>query len=94
MPRFSTYVGLDVHKKSIVLAYASSGGEQEPQTYGSIPNGYTRLKAKLLKLGLPGKADGFACDAVAPAKTQAAAGPHGGGHTRIQVGQLPSYARS
>ena len=53
MPQFSAYVGLDVHKKSIVLAYTSAGLDHEGQSLGSVPNDYTRLKAKLLKLGVP-----------------------------------------
>lgn len=53
MPRFSTYVGLDVHKKSIVLAFASEGSREAPSSMGSVPNDYTRLKVKLLKLGTP-----------------------------------------
>ena len=53
MPRFSTYVGLDAHKKSIVLAYTGAGLDHEPQHLGSISSDYTRLKAKLLKLGVP-----------------------------------------
>ena len=53
MSQFSTYVGLDVHKKSIVLAFASEGSRETPSSLGSVPNDYTRLKAKLLKLGTP-----------------------------------------
>ena len=54
MPQFSTYVGLDVHKKSIVIAFASVMRESDPQSLGSVPNDYSRVKAKLLKLGTPG----------------------------------------
>ena len=47
MPRFSTYVGLDVHKKSIVIAFVSAEGSEAAVSLGSVPTDYTRLKAKL-----------------------------------------------
>jgi transposase len=53
MPQVSTYVGLDVHKKSIVIAFASADLQAKPQGLGSSPNDYARLKAKLQKLGAP-----------------------------------------
>ena len=53
MSRFSTYVGLDVHKKSIVLAFASADSSEAALSLGSVPTDYKRLKTKLLQLGLP-----------------------------------------
>ena len=53
MHQFSTYVGLDVHKESIVPAFATARSDSKPQSLGSVSNDYTRLKSKLLKLGAP-----------------------------------------
>ena len=52
MERFSTYVGLDVHKNSISVAIAKQGYDQ-PQSLGRLPNDLTRLLRALKPLGSP-----------------------------------------
>src|SRR5258707_6024250 len=46
-----TYVGLDVHKESIVVAVASGGLRSEVREYGRIANTATALDRLLRKLG-------------------------------------------
>ena len=53
MKTFSTYVGLDVHKKSITIAVASGDSREEARSLGTTPNDLTRLLRKLGKLGPP-----------------------------------------
>jgi transposase len=48
--KIAKYVGLDVHKASIVIAVAARG-ESAPEVLGTIPNDLTRLLRKLDKLG-------------------------------------------
>ena len=63
-----TYVGLDVHKESIVVAVASGGLRGEVREYGRIANTAAALDRLMRKLGGAG---GFA---------QAAASSHGASH--------------
>ncbi len=53
MRRFSTYIGLDVHKNSISIAFASDGSREGAVSAGQVPNDLTRLLRRLLKLGSP-----------------------------------------
>src|SRR5260221_2408689 len=46
-----TYVGLDVHKESIVVAVASGGLRSEVREYGRIANTATALDRLIRKLG-------------------------------------------
>jgi transposase len=46
-----TYVGLDVHKESVVVATAASGLRGEVRVYGRIANTATALDRLLKKLG-------------------------------------------
>jgi len=46
-----TYVGLDVHKESIVVAMAKGGHRSEVREYGQIANTATALERLLRKLG-------------------------------------------
>lgn len=54
MPHIRTHVGLDVHKKTIYVAFCSAG-LKDAKAIGEIPNDLTRLKKKLLPLGDPGE---------------------------------------
>jgi len=47
-----TYVGLDVHKESIVVAVASGGLRGEVREYGRIANTAAALDRLLRKLGV------------------------------------------
>src|SRR5207245_3481151 len=49
-----TYVGLDVHKESIVVAVASGGLRGEVREYGRIANTAAALDRLLRKLGSDG----------------------------------------
>ena len=51
-----TYVGLDVHKESIVVAVAFGGLRGEVREYGRIANTSTALDRLLRKLGGDGMA--------------------------------------
>ncbi len=64
-----TYVGLDVHKESIVVAVASDGLRGEVREYGRIANTATALDRLLRKLGVDGMALRFCYeDGVIPAR--------------------------
>jgi transposase len=54
MNTISAYVGLDVHKNSISVAFAKPGDEK-PQSLGRQPNDLTRLLRALEPLGGPGE---------------------------------------
>ncbi len=53
MSTFSAYVGLDVHKNSISVAFAAND-DSPPRSLGRLPNDLTRLLRKLEPLGSPG----------------------------------------
>ena len=55
MPRFSTYIGLDVHKHSIVLAAAPADPELPVSKGEKLPNDLPRLLRKLERYGAPGE---------------------------------------
>ena len=55
-----TYVGLDFHKESIVVAVASGGLRGEVREYGRIANTATALDRLLRKLGGEGMTLRFA----------------------------------
>lgn len=50
-----SFVGLDVHKESIVVAVASGGLRREVREYGRIANTATALDRLLRKLGGEGE---------------------------------------
>lgn len=52
MNKIQTYVGLDVHKTTIYIAF-NSLGSRDPQAIGEIPHDLTRLKKALAPLGVP-----------------------------------------
>src|SRR6202043_4053114 len=58
-----TYVGLDVHKESIVVAVASGGLRGEVREYGRIANTAAALDRLLCKLGVDGMALRFCYEA-------------------------------
>ena len=58
-----TYVGLDVHKESIVVAVAFGGLRGEVREYGRIANTSTALDRLLRKLGGDGMALRFCYEA-------------------------------
>src|SRR5712671_5914213 len=58
-----TYVGLDVHKESIVVAVASGGLRGEVREYGRIANAAAALDRLLRKLGVDGMALRFCYEA-------------------------------
>src|SRR6202158_3434156 len=58
-----TYIGLDVHKESIVVAVASGGLRGEVREYGRIANTATALDRLLRKLGDAGMALRFCYEA-------------------------------
>src|SRR6202045_3974296 len=58
-----TYVGLDVHKESIVVAVAVGGLRGEVREYGRIANTPTALDRLLRKLGVDGMALRFCYEA-------------------------------
>jgi transposase len=53
MKSFSTYVGLDVHKKSITVAVASAETHEPARSLGRVANDVPRLLRKLRRLGPP-----------------------------------------
>jgi transposase len=64
-----TYVGLDVHKESIVVAVAEGGLRSEGREYGRIANTATALERLLRKLGGNGVTLRFCYeDGVIPAR--------------------------
>jgi transposase len=64
-----TYVGLDVHKDSIVVAVAPGGLRGEVREYGRIANTPTALDRLLRKLGGDGTTLRFCYeDGVIPAR--------------------------
>src|SRR5712691_9760150 len=71
-----TYVGLDVHKESIVVVVASGGLRGEVREYGRIANTATALDRLLRKLGGDGTTLRFCYEA----------GPCGYGHSASTVG--------
>ena len=58
-----TYVGLDVHKESIVVAVASGGLRGEVREYGRIANTAAALDRLIRKLGADGMALRFCYEA-------------------------------
>src|SRR4051794_17448298 len=65
----TTYVGLDVHKESIVVATAAGGLRSEVREYGRIANTATALDRLLRKLGGAGISLRFCYeDGVIPAR--------------------------
>lgn len=50
MAKLITYVGLDVHKNTIVVAVAESGLRKEVRDYGTIANTLAALKKLIAKL--------------------------------------------
>ena len=44
------YIGLDVHKNTISIAYTHSGSRSEPKFYGTCGGGNPSIDAKLRKL--------------------------------------------
>ena len=54
MDKFITYVGLDVHKDTIVIALAESGERGEVREYGKIPNTPAAVKTAATKLARNG----------------------------------------
>ena len=50
MRTITHFVGLDVHKDSIVIAVAPAEGG-EPRCLGTIPNDWTKLRNRLRKIG-------------------------------------------
>ena len=64
-----TYVGLDVHKESIVVAVASGGLRGEVREYGRIANTAAALGRLQHKLGVDGRILRFCYEAgVIPAR--------------------------
>lgn len=53
MSKIAKYVGLDVHKSSIVIAVASDGSREAPEHWGELAHDVPRLKRRLAKLGAP-----------------------------------------
>jgi hypothetical protein len=69
-----TYVGLDVHKESIVVAVAAGGLRGEVREYGRIANTATALDRLLRKLGGAGMALRFCFCLARMSPKQALAG--------------------
>ena len=53
--RIRFYVGLDVHKESIAIAYAEADSREEPRFLGATPYSVISLTKALAKLGQPGE---------------------------------------
>ena len=51
MSKIAHYVGLDVHKSTIVISVAADGSREPPEDWGVIPHDLPRLKRRLAKLG-------------------------------------------
>jgi transposase len=54
MEKLITYIGLDVHKNTIVVAAADSGLRKEARDYGTIANTSAALKKLIAKLASSG----------------------------------------
>ncbi len=54
MEQVTTYVGLDVHKKSISVAIADGGLRQEARYFGAIANQPASLRKLARRLGARG----------------------------------------
>ena len=54
MQRFSTYIGLDVHKNSITIAFAEGGTDEPPKSLGRIAHDVPALLRKLRRFGVSG----------------------------------------
>ena len=63
MKKFIMYVGLDVHKNSIEVAFADAGRDGEVRSYGKIDGNLTALDKVIRKLEAKGSELHFAYEA-------------------------------
>ena len=54
MAKSITYIGLDVHKDTIAVAFAEAGKRKEVREYGKIANTPAAVKALAVKLARDG----------------------------------------